>query len=50
MYKHILKKNIAGRIRETTRRRKLSIFMTKELEQLLLTLNLHKNHKKIKEE
>ena len=35
MCKQILKRNIAGRIPETTRRRKLPILMTKTLEQQL---------------
>ena len=35
MYEQILKKNIAGRIPETTQRRKLPILLTKQLEQLL---------------
>ena len=48
MCEQILKKNIAGRIPETTRRRKLPILMTKQLEQLLRTLNLHKCHTKLR--
>ena len=47
---HIIKENIAGRIPETTRRRKLPIHMTKQQKQLLWTLNFHKCHKKFKEE
>ena len=35
MCEQIFKKNMAGRIRETTRRRKLPILMTKQLEELL---------------
>ena len=38
-------KNIAGRITETTRRRKFPMLMTKQLQQLLSTLNLHKTLK-----
>ena len=41
--------NRAGRIPETTRRRKLPILMTKQLQQLLWNLNLHKCHKKFEE-
>ena len=44
--KRRLLKNIAGRIPETTRREKT--IMTKQLEQLLLNLNLHKCHKKLR--
>ena len=35
MCEQMLKENIAGRIPETTRRRKLPIIMTEQLEQLL---------------
>ena len=45
-----LKKNIAGRIPEKTRRRKLILLMTKQLEQLLWSLNLHNSQNKFKEE
>ena len=41
-------KKIAGRILETTRRRKLPILVTEQLEQLLRTLKLHKCHKKLR--